>query len=88
MSVPAASSPCPQRPDHPSGVITPFSVSLSSFEIRTLATLWVWSLMWKKSGTSPLHTLFLILFLSQHTTAFTRSLKRRMESSRSWLHSW
>ena len=88
MSMPAASSPCPQSQGHLCDVITPFPISLFGFEICTLATLWVWSVMWKKSRTSPLHTLFFIVYFSQHTTAFVRSLDLWMESSCSWLHSW
>lgn len=44
--------------------------------------------MWKNSGSRLLRTFFLICCLSFPTTVCITSLKRQMESSRSWLDCW
>ena len=80
-------SHCPSRPGHPRGVSMPFPATPVA-DHCTLATLSIWSLVWKNSGSRPLCTVFTIFFLFLPTAVFITSLKRRMESSRSRLDSW
>lgn len=82
-----SSNLCPLCPGHPCAVSTPFPATPVAGH-RTSATLSTWSFIWRNSGSRTLRTVFFIFLFFLSATVFIRSLKRPMESSRTWLDSW